>query len=176
MDDAGEVVDRRRLAEVGVHDQFQLLKLLEDAVDRRGTDFGAFTLDCGGDLVSREVPAGRDQDFGDRSLSRGDALRGATHRRHHGLDVWRGAHPARLGPRVSRHSCGRRDVNASNGALVAPESRQNLFGLDDHVAHDLAGRTQRVDGAHDLTRGVALAIDVHARRVLVAPQVKDAVV
>jgi hypothetical protein len=55
VDGAGQVVDGRVLAEVGVYDNVEFFKLLQDSIHRRGADVGQALLDRERDFIGREV-------------------------------------------------------------------------------------------------------------------------
>lgn len=87
VNQSGRVIHGGRGAEVGVDDETQLFKLVENAIDGRRTDLGAPTLYGDGNLIDREVALRLGDHLGDGALGCGDAPRRSPNHRQHGFSV-----------------------------------------------------------------------------------------
>src|SRR5665213_1456863 len=95
----GEVVHRSLLSEVRVDHDAELLKLLQDPIDRRRTHVRESLLYGESDLIGGEVTRSVGEHLSDRALSDRYAFRGTMNNGDNGVLVGaRGVHGPRLGP------------------------------------------------------------------------------
>ena len=80
VDGAGQMVDRGRLAQVGVHDDVEFFELFENSVNGRQTDVGQAALNGEGNFVHGEVVGRPGQYVGESSFRGRYAPRVATDR------------------------------------------------------------------------------------------------